>query len=549
MAAAQPSISEDQHRCTVCLDVLKKPVTIPCGHSYCMNCINGYWDQLAIAGRCICPQCRMEFVPRPKLYRNTTLHGLLENIRTAASNITQSQSYAGPHDVPCDVCTERKQKAKKTCMTCMASYCEYHLQPHQDTEALKTHKLEKPTRHLKAKLCPKHQEVLKMYCRTDGTCICLMCAITEHRSHDMVTLDMERVEKQKVEMKKRTEEKERKLETLKNSVMRIQNSADKEINENDKAFTSILQSITRLWSEVMALIIDHKQKKVRKAEEIIKPLEKEIVELKRRDAELAQLSQTDDHVHFIKTFPSLCVPLQDGVSPNATINEDFLPNTLKKDLSDLQRHLEEISSWEFVKTSVTGELGIATTENRKKFIFNSCPLTLDHNTAHRWLQLSERNRKVTNNRTVLQFPDHPDRFEFLPQVLCREALSGTRFYWEVEWSGDWAVVGVAYKGVGRKELNSECRLGFNDKSWSLSCSNSKYSAWHNNTNIEISAPCFHRIGVYLDWPAGSLLFYGISNTMTLLHRFNTSFTEPLYPGFGLGFDSSVTFCSLNPSDQ
>uniref|UniRef100_A0A8C4TKT4 Tripartite motif-containing protein 16-like n=1 Tax=Erpetoichthys calabaricus TaxID=27687 RepID=A0A8C4TKT4_ERPCA len=422
----QPSISEDQHRCTVCLDVLKKPVTIPCGHSYCMNCINGYWDQLAIAGRCICPQCRMEFVPRPKLYRNTTLHGLLENIRTAASNITQSQSYAGPHDVPCDVCTERKQKAKKTCMTCMASYCEYHLQPHQDTEALKTHKLEKPTRHLKAKLCPKHQEVLKMYCRTDGTCICLM-----------------------------------------------------------------------LWSEVMALIIDHKQKKVRKAEEIIKPLEKEIVELKRRDAELAQTP-----VGLFNT--SHCLTWSSSLSSS------------------------------FVDVP---------------FPLYSCPLTLDHNTAHRWLQLSERNRKVTNNRTVLQFPDHPDRFEFLPQVLCREALSGTRFYWEVEWSGDWAVVGVAYKGVGRKELNSECRLGFNDKSWSLSCSNSKYSAWHNNTNIEISAPCFHRIGVYLDWPAGSLLFYGISNTMTLLHRFNTSFTEPLYPGFGLGFDSSVTFCSLNPSDH
>uniref|UniRef100_A0A8C4TJ61 Tripartite motif-containing protein 16-like n=1 Tax=Erpetoichthys calabaricus TaxID=27687 RepID=A0A8C4TJ61_ERPCA len=443
------NLSSLSHRCTVCLDVLKKPVTIPCGHSYCMNCINGYWDQLAIAGRCICPQCRMEFVPRPKLYRNTTLHGLLENIRTAASNITQSQSYAGPHDVPCDVCTERKQKAKKTCMTCMASYCEYHLQPHQDTEALKTHKLEKPTRHLKAKLCPKHQEVLKMYCRTDGTCICLMC------QRDLLAVH------------KQTE---------------------------------------RLCSDRSYTCASHQSRCL-----------------------LTLLLSYEDSLTLQQSYDTFWLM---KVSNKILWVQCFAPLQLKS-----QCH------------NVTGFLHSFSFLFLFSFHSDSCPLTLDHNTAHRWLQLSERNRKVTNNRTVLQFPDHPDRFEFLPQVLCREALSGTRFYWEVEWSGDWAVVGVAYKGVGRKELNSECRLGFNDKSWSLSCSNSKYSAWHNNTNIEISAPCFHRIGVYLDWPAGSLLFYGISNTMTLLHRFNTSFTEPLYPGFGLGFDSSVTFCSLNPSDQ
>uniref|UniRef100_A0A8C4XHD4 Tripartite motif-containing protein 16-like n=1 Tax=Erpetoichthys calabaricus TaxID=27687 RepID=A0A8C4XHD4_ERPCA len=167
-----------------------------------------------------------------------------------------------------------------------------------------------------------------------------------------------------------------------------------------------------------------------------------------------------------------------------------------------------------------------------------CPLTLDINTAHRYLRLSEGNNKVTCERTKTEYPDHPDRFDYWPQVLCREALTGTRCYWEVECSGDFMSIGVAYKGLSRKGDGKEYILGNNDKSWCLRCYHSQYSVWHKHKRTVISAPYSPRIGVYLDWPAGSLSFYSVSHTMTLLHRFNTSFTDPLYPGFYLYLNSS-----------
>ncbi|MGH0140782.1 UNVERIFIED_CONTAM: hypothetical protein FKN15_035284 [Acipenser sinensis] len=177
---------------------------------------------------------------------------------------------------------------------------------------------------------------------------------------------------------------------------------------------------------------------------------------------------------------------------------------------------------------------------------DSCQLTLDPNTAHTYLCLSEGNRKVTLRGENQRYPHHPERCDYWEQVLCREGLSGTRCYWEIEWSGGGASIAVTYKGISRKGEDDSRRLGFNDKSWSLSCSDSSYTARHNNNHTAITAPRFPRIGVYLDFNAGTLSFYGVSDTMTLLHRFQTTFTEPLYPGFGLHYyDSPVTICQLN----
>ncbi|XP_064872703.1 NLR family CARD domain-containing protein 3-like [Oncorhynchus nerka] len=172
-----------------------------------------------------------------------------------------------------------------------------------------------------------------------------------------------------------------------------------------------------------------------------------------------------------------------------------------------------------------------------------CDLTLDLNTVNRRLSLSEENRKVTCRKEKQPYPDHPDRFEGCGQVLCREGLTG-RCYWEVEWSGrEGAVIGMTYKGISRRGRGDDCCLGHNDKSWSLSCSDNSYTAWHNNnpTPIDVPSSSSHRVGVYLDWPAGTLSFYRASSD-TLIHliTFTSTFTEPLYPGFRLYFDSSVS---------
>uniref|UniRef100_A0A8C7JPL2 Uncharacterized protein n=1 Tax=Oncorhynchus kisutch TaxID=8019 RepID=A0A8C7JPL2_ONCKI len=167
-----------------------------------------------------------------------------------------------------------------------------------------------------------------------------------------------------------------------------------------------------------------------------------------------------------------------------------------------------------------------------------CDLTLDPNTVNRLLSLSEENRKVTWRTEKQPYPDHPERFEDCRQVLCREGLTG-RCYWEGEWRGG-AGIGVTYKGISRRG-GDDCCLGYNDKSWSLFCTDNRYSAWHNNkpTTIDVPSSSPHRVGVYLDWPAGTLSFYrASSDTLTHLITFTSTFTEPLYPGFGVYDDDS-----------
>ncbi|XP_026142472.1 NACHT, LRR and PYD domains-containing protein 3 [Carassius auratus] len=175
----------------------------------------------------------------------------------------------------------------------------------------------------------------------------------------------------------------------------------------------------------------------------------------------------------------------------------------------------------------------------------ACNLTLDPNTSSTHLSLSERNRKVTRVTDKQPYPDHPERFE-CHQVLCRESLTG-RCYWEAEWRGAGVNISVTYKAISRKGHGENSWFGYNDTSWSLNCSYASFTLWHSNkkTNKPVPSHLSNRIGVYLDWSAGTLSFYNISDTHTLthLHTFNTTFTEPLYAGFRLYYsDTSVSLC-------
>ncbi|XP_052459635.1 uncharacterized protein LOC128017649 isoform X11 [Carassius gibelio] len=185
----------------------------------------------------------------------------------------------------------------------------------------------------------------------------------------------------------------------------------------------------------------------------------------------------------------------------------------------------------------------------------ACDLTLDPNTAHTQLVLSDENKKITRVRDLQPYPDHPERFDVYPQVLSVESLTG-RCYWETEWSGDYTEISVSYKGINRKGEESDCVFGYNDKSWSLDCSDNSFSVCHNNNVTDISAvsSSCKRVGVYVDVSAGSLSFYSVSDTHTLthlhthtlthLHTHNTTFTEPLYAGFRVNYYSSVSLCDI-----
>ncbi|KAK3522807.1 hypothetical protein QTP86_001539 [Hemibagrus guttatus] len=202
MAEASISVDQDQFICPVCLDLLKYPVTIHCGHSFCKVCINGCWDQEDKSGVYSCPQCIDTFTPRPVLHRNNMLAEVVEKLKkTEVQAASPAHCYAGPGDVECDFCTEKKHKAVKSCLMCVASLCETHLKPHLKIPALKKHKLVEASGNLQEKICSEHDEVLKIYCRTDQSFICYLCMMDEHKSHDTVSVKTHRTEKEETRWK------------------------------------------------------------------------------------------------------------------------------------------------------------------------------------------------------------------------------------------------------------------------------------------------------------------------------------------------------------
>ncbi|KAM6894016.1 stonustoxin subunit alpha-like [Xenentodon cancila] len=176
----------------------------------------------------------------------------------------------------------------------------------------------------------------------------------------------------------------------------------------------------------------------------------------------------------------------------------------------------------------------------------SCQLSIDTNTVNNNIKLSDNNRKMTRVEEDQSYPDHPDRFDVWDQLLCREVLTG-RCYWEVQRSGD-VYISVSYRRVRRKGTSVDCVFGWNDHSWSLFCSDDdRYSVWHNNrqTSSSSSSSVSDRVAVYVDVPAGTLSFYSVSSDRLIhLHTFNSTFTEPLYPGLWFRSGSSVCLCSV-----
>ncbi|XP_071260656.1 tripartite motif-containing protein 16-like [Salvelinus alpinus] len=554
MAQQGVLLNQDQFCCSVCLDLLKEPVAIPCGHSYCRICIEGCWDQDVLKGVYSCPQCRETFTPRPTLRKNNMLAELVEKLRKAGLQAAPPPALccAGPGDVACDSCTgTRKQKALKSCLACLASYCESHLQPHYESPAFKKHKLVKATAQLQEKICSHHDKLLEVYCRTDQQCICLLCTMDEHKGHDTVSAAAERTEKQRQlgmsqqMVQQRLQEREKELKDLQQAVESLKRSAQAAVDDSDQIYTELIRSIERRRSEVKELIRAQEKAQVSQAEGLLGQLKEEIAELRKRSTELEQLSHIEDHIHFLQSYQSLSSISVSSDLPSIVVRPLQYFGDVSKTVSELREKLADFLKGEWTKISTTVNivevvLPPEPEKTREQLLQYSCQFTLDPNTAHTHMSLFEGNRKVTCTGRAQPYPDHPDRFTNHCQVLCREGLSG-RCYWEVEWGGSWVDTAVSYKDISRTWTDN--RFGDNNKSWSLLCSSDGYCFIHNDVETKVSDPQSSRVGVYLDHKAGTLSFYSVSDTMTLLHRVQTTFTQPLYPGFNL-YNSTAELVKL-----
>ncbi|XP_059181650.1 tripartite motif-containing protein 16-like [Centropristis striata] len=420
MAQKGVQLDRESFSCSICLDLLKDPVTLTCGHSYCMKCINNHWDGEDQKPVYSCLQCRKTFKLRPKLEKSTMLAELVQQLKkTGVPAAPADHCYAGPEDVACDFCSGRKLKAFKSCLQCLASYCEQHLKPHYQSQRFKKHKLVEPSEKLQENICSRHDEVMKMFCRTDLQSICYLCSVEEHKGHDIVSAVAERSE--------------------------------------SHCFDHMTADMSRVTDKLQDVVRD----------------------------KLTDLSLTEVDV--------------------------LLP--------------------------------AAEPRTRAEFLQYSCEITLHPNTVNTKLLLSEGNRKVTYTSQKQSYSDHPDRFTDKLQVLSRESLT-RRCYWEVEWSGRGVTVAVSCEDIRRAGGSDDCVFGYNNKSWALECTNNGYNFWYNKVQTPVSGPPSSRVGVYLDNITGVLSFYSISKTMTLLHRVQTRFTQPLHVGVRIWFASSAEFCKL-----
>ncbi|XP_050960124.1 tripartite motif-containing protein 16 isoform X4 [Labeo rohita] len=548
MAEASIPVAQDQFTCPVCLDLLKDPVTTACGHSYCKSCITDCWNEEDQKGVYSCPQCRQTFSPRPAVATNVLLAEMLEKLK-----ITRLRT-AGSEDVQCDVCTGTKHKAVKSCLVCLNSYCQNHLEQHESLFRNKKHKLTDATGRLQEMICTKHDEQLKLYCRTDQRCICLLCMVDEHKNHETVTVEAERTEKQRIlketqmKYRQRIQEGEKEFEELRKTVDSYKRSAQTAVEDSERIFTELIRSIERSRSELIRLIRDQEKRALSRAEGRLERLEQEINDLRRRDAELEQLSHTQDHIHFLQSFQSFSVPPESTDKP-IIISSHFSFNDVGKSVSKLKEKLEDFCKEEIEQISgrVTYSeiIPLKEPKTRPEFLQYCRFLTLDPNTVNKLIRLSEGNRAATDTDTDQSYPDHPHRFDHYCQVLCRESVCG-RCYWEIEWSGDEGVfISVSYKSISRKGRGDECLFGGNDQSWSLYCTPSRYSFWHNNKETVLPVTSISsRIGVFVDHRSGTLSFYSVSDTVSLIHTVQTTFTQMLYPGFNVFTGSSVKLCDL-----
>ncbi|XP_068595732.1 tripartite motif-containing protein 16-like [Brachionichthys hirsutus] len=505
MAQKGVRLEQEALSCSVCADLLKDPVTVPCGHTYCMSCIKSHWDDEGKKKIYRCPKCRKTFRPKPVLEKNTILAVLVEKLKTGPRDAPADQRHAVPKDVTCDLCTVRKLKAIKSCAVCLVSYCEKHLQPHLEEASFTKHKLVEPSKTLQERR-PNRSEVMQLFCRTDQQGICHLCSVEEHEGHATVSAAAEWTEKP-AELKVSGLQIQQRLQQ---KVEGIDGSADKAVEDSERIFTDLMCLVEKMKCDVKQQVRAQQQTEVSRVKELQEKLEQEIAELRRRNGMGAeQLSHVEDHEHFLH-HPSQSV-VSDPTLSSSISNYPFRYfEDVMVAVSELRDQLQHILVEGGTNISVTVNnvdvfLPQPEPKTRAEFFKYSREITLDPNTAHALLLLSEGDRKVTRMSQEQGLSQHPDRFTDWWQVLSRERLIGRR-YWEVEWRGGGCGVAVAYKNISRAGRSDECRFG---------------------------GPHSSRVGVYLDHSAGIVSFYSISETMTLLHRVQTTFTQPLYAGLRL----------------
>ncbi|XP_029962962.1 E3 ubiquitin-protein ligase TRIM39-like isoform X2 [Salarias fasciatus] len=523
MSAASNLRSEDQFLCSICLEVFTDPVSTPCGHNFCNECITQHWNTKVI---CDCPLCKKQFRTRPELNINTLLSEMVSQFRREAelkASSSSEQQAAKPGEVPCDLCTGTKVKALKSCLECLVSYCQTHLEPHLTVSGLKKHQLMEPVENLEGRMCLKHHQPLELFCQREQTCVCMMCTVLKHKNHKVVPLSAEakrkrmELRKTEAEMQQMIQERRVKIKEIRKCVKRSKAAADREKAEGVEVFTALKECVERGLKQLMERMEEEEEAREKQAEGLIRDLEEEICELMKRSSEVEQLFLSEDHLHLLQGFSSLkaAPPTKDWTEVSVR------PSSYEGTVVRAVAQLEETLSKEMKK------LFEADLKRKQQFAVD---VTLDPDTANPFLILSDDGKQVSEGDLRKTLPDNPERFDQCVCVLGKQSFSSGKFYFEVQVKGKtkWDL-GVSKESINRKgEITVRPDKGF----WViwLRNRNQYFAREHPAVHLSLrSAP--EKVGVFVDYEEGLVSFYDVAAAALIYSFTGCCFTDKLLPLF------------------
>ncbi|KAI7814755.1 E3 ubiquitin-protein ligase TRIM39-like [Triplophysa rosa] len=511
MASSSSALSEEQLQCSICLEVFTDPVSTPCGHNFCRDCLKKCWDCTQYYS---CPMCKETFKKRPELRVNTTFREFVDHFKKRCND--------GEHIVRCDVCTGKCKRAVKSCLNCETSFCETHLESHETAPKLREHTLIDPVENLEDYICQNHKRPLDQFCRSDQVCVCHFCAQGDHKSHEIVPLEeesgvkMAEIRKTQANIHLMIKDKQEKNEEIKGLMEYKKRNTEKEQTESEALFAALVSSIKKSKEELLEVMEEDRKAAEGRARALTKELKKDIAELKSRDAELEQILHTDDHLHILQAKQSLFRPPQHNTLPVFNCNTHLDTETLKKTLSQCQESFRNQME----------ELPIIKLKRIQKYAVD---VTLNPTTAHPTIILSEDRKQVWCRGEEQNVPDNEERFSLRVSVLGEEGFSKGKFYFEVQVMGktDWDI-GVAKESIKRKGLIS------------LSPNNGYWILWHRNSDeyhvVQDTLPVQldlkvkpQKVGVFVDYEEGFVSFYDVNARSHIYSYSGQTFTEKLYP--------------------
>ncbi|XP_068584473.1 E3 ubiquitin-protein ligase TRIM39-like isoform X2 [Cebidichthys violaceus] len=513
------SLPEDHFQCPICLKVFSDPVTTPCGHNFCKTCLSERWDK---GDSCSCPMCHKRFHVRPEISTNVVIEEISVQIKRRKVEATESADT--PWRVKCDICAEIKFNALKSCLVCLTSYCEAHLEPHQRVPSLMRHKLVDPLENLEERMCEKHKRVLEVFCRDDQACICLLCSETDHKYHETVPVEeegaqqKENVESKKAKIKLMIEDRMEKIKEFTDASEMSREKTNREIVVSEQLFNTLMGHVQVAQTKLKANIDKKLIKSQEKDEAMIEELREEIAQLQRRHSELEELSQSDDHLHLLQTLQALSSISDTKDWSKIRVYSDLCVQTLRRAMTHIvhtfQSELKTLTDTELTRMKQHKE-----------------SVTFDPATAGCFLVVSEMGKRLKYNKTAKPLSSDDSQRFHCPMVLGTEGFTSGRHYWEVQVGlrNNWDV-GVAKETVNRKESVAVKRAnGF----FAIGKSGFDYEVQCTPCTTLHLCPRPRNVGVYVDYNEGRVSFYDVDRKLHIHSFTGESFTEKLFPYFYL----------------